>query len=133
MKTLPAPAVPISWGELLDKITILEIKMEQLCAESARDNVKREVLLLRAIAEPVLTDSLGEVRELMAQLKSLNGALWDIENKIRTKEAVSQFDAGFIELARSVYKLNDARGKLKHQINLALSSELIEEKVYSKY
>jgi hypothetical protein len=125
-----APNVPISWGELLDKVTILEIKAERLVAPAARDNAVRELALLRQIADPVLR---GEVGTLAARLKELNLALWEIEDRIRGKEAAKEFDAAFIELARAVYHRNDERGALKREINLALGSELIEEKSYRPY
>jgi biopolymer transport protein ExbB/TolQ len=107
--------------------------LEQLSGASARDNVGREIILLQSFAKSVLTDSNNEVRELMGQLKSLNTTLWDIENKIRAKEAAAQFDSDFINLARSVYRFNDVRAKVKRQINLALKSELSEEKSYWNY
>jgi hypothetical protein len=127
----PTPIVPTSWGELIDKITILEIKGEKLEDATAVANARRELSLLSQIAEPALAD--GAVRALAARLKAVNETLWKIEDDIRGKEAAGAFDAEFIELARSVYKTNDARGALKRQINLALQSELIEEKNYKAY
>jgi hypothetical protein len=128
--TVPSiPQVPTSWGEVLDKITILEIKVERLGDEAARANAARELVLLREIAGPVL----GETAALMARLKGLNETLWDIEDRIRDHERAGTFDAAFVELARSVYKRNDERGAVKRQINLALNSGLIEEKSYKPY
>jgi hypothetical protein len=128
--TVPSiPQVPTSWGEVLDKITILEIKVERLQDEAARANAARELGLLREIAGPVL----GETAALMARLKGLNETLWDIEDRIRDHERAGTFDAAFVELARSVYKRNDERGAVKRQINLALNSGLIEEKSYKPY
>lgn len=126
----PTPHAPISWGELIDKITILEIKTERLPSADARSNAARELLLLRQIAGGVAEEG---VRQLWAHLKSLNEALWEIEDRIRDKERDGAFDAAFIELARAVYKTNDQRGAVKRQINLALGSDLIEEKGYTPY
>ena len=125
------PHIPTSWGELIDKITILEIKVERLQSESARANAARELGLLREIAGPVLAG--GEASALTARLKALNESLWEIEDRIRDHERSSRFDDAFIELARSVYKRNDERGAVKRELNLALGSELIEEKSYKPY
>jgi Family of unknown function (DUF6165) len=125
------PHIPTSWGELIDKITILEIKVERLENESARANAARELSLLREIAGPVLAR--GQTTALVARLKKLNQALWEIEDRIREHERSGTFDAAFIELARSVYKTNDARGAVKRELNLALGSGLIEEKSYKPY
>ncbi len=126
-----SPQVPISWGELIDKITILEIKVERLSTGQARANAARELSLLREIAGPVLRG--GKAEALVARLKALNEALWEIEDRIRDHERSGIFDAGFIELARAVYKRNDERGSVKRDINLVLGSELIEEKSYKPY
>jgi hypothetical protein len=126
----PAPLVPVSWGELIDKITILEIKRARLGGESVLANIGRELEALSAIAAPVLGGD-EAARHLMARLKVLNGILWDIENAIRAKEATNSFDAEFVELARAIYKRNDERAALKRQLNLELGSELIEEKNYT--
>jgi len=123
-----APLIPVSWGELIDKITILEIKQARLGEEVARVNVGRELDALSAIARPVLADEAA--RHLMAQLKALNEILWDVEIQIRAKEAANSFDAKFVELARAIYKRNDERAALKRQLNLQLASELVEEKNY---
>ena len=123
------PQVPISWGELIDKITILQIKSERLDG-GARANVEKELALLAAIAAPVLA---GDIAALTAELKAVNLALWDIEDRIRELERAGDFGAGFIALARSVYRTNDARGALKRRINQALDSALVEEKSYKPY
>ncbi len=128
---LKTPLVPISWGELIDKITILEIKTERLSSDAARANVRRELALLRKIETPALAGA--AVAGLKEQLKAVNGALWVIEDDIRDKEAAKAFDADFIALARAVYRQNDQRAALKRQINDALGSELIEEKGYKPY
>ena len=129
--TASIPHVPTSWGELIDKITILEIKVARLGTESARANAARELDLLLSIAAPVLAQ--GETTALTARLKSLNETLWEIEDRIRDHERSGRFDADFIALARAVYKRNDERGAVKRELNLALGSELIEEKSYQPY
>jgi hypothetical protein len=126
------PRIPISWGELLDKITILEIKSERLSAPSSLANARRELELLSEIAERVIEPE-GKLLPLKRALKAVNEKLWDIEDRIRAKEADRAFDREFIELARSVYRNNDERGRLKRQINELLNSELVEEKQYTKY
>jgi len=123
------PRVPISWGELLDKISILEIKALRLPVAEARTNAGKELAMLREIAAPVL----AQIAPLAAQLKTLNEALWDIEDRIREHERAGDFGEEFIALARSIYKTNDQRGAVKRQINLVLGSALIEEKSYTPY
>jgi len=125
------PKVPISWGELIDKITILEIKVERLTSEQAKANAAKELGLLREIAGPVLAGR--ETQALVARLKALNETLWEIEDRIRDHERSGNFDAAFIELARAVYHRNDERGAVKRELNLALGSGLIEEKSYKPY
>ena len=125
----PAPFIPVSWGELIDKITILEIKRARLEGEAVLANVGRELEALSAIAAPVLAES-ESARRQMARLKALNETLWNVEIAIRAKEAANSFDGKFVALARAVYQHNDERAVLKRQINLQLGSELIEEKNY---
>jgi hypothetical protein len=120
------PEVPVSWGELIDKITILEIKAERLTDPAALANVRRELAALAPHA-PAADARLPALR---AALSEVNAALWDIEDRIREKEAVADFGADFVELARAVYRQNDRRAALKRQISLALGSDLIEEKSY---
>ena len=129
--TADMPYVPVSWGELLDKIAILEIKTERLDNPQARANAMRELELLREIAHPVMAS--GRAGDPIARLKLVNQALWDIEDRIRDHERAGDFGPGFVELARSVYRRNDERGALKREINLALGSALIEEKSYKPY
>jgi hypothetical protein len=129
--TLNAPLVPISWGELLDKETILEIKGGMLKSEEARINVLKELSQLNHISKPVLLDQ--EIASLKAHLLTVNRKLWDIEDQIRMKEASMEFDLEFIELARSVYKTNDLRAQIKKKINRTLESDLEEEKSYAEY
>jgi hypothetical protein len=126
------PHVPVSWGELIDKITILDIKRERLTDAAALANVGREWHALHSMAAPVLAED-EAARALMGKLKSLNETLWEIEDRIRAKEAAAAFDAEFVELARSVYKRNDERAALKRQLNRTLGSELVEEKSYKAY
>ena len=123
--------MPVSWGELIDKVTILEIKQQRLASESARANAARELALLQAVAGPRC--EAAELAAVKDQLKAVNEQLWEIEDRIRNKEAAASFDADFIELARSVYKRNDERAAIKRRINKLLSSELVEEKSYSTY
>ncbi len=125
------PSVPISWGELIDKITILEIKTEKLASETARANVQRELSQLSATASAV--EKKPGLAELRRELKRVNEALWQIEDDIREKEANKSFDDAFVALARAVYHNNDKRGRLKQDINRLLGSEITEEKQYTSY
>ena len=124
--------VPISPGELLDKITILRIKSARIADEAKLANVHRELSRLQASRVAVLgADADLAVEE--AALERVNAELWDIEDRIREHEAQQRFDADFIELARAVYLRNDERAALKRRINLKLQSALIEEKSYRPY
>ena len=124
--------IPVSIGELLDKITILQIKVERLSQAHQLVNVERELAALNAVwqrwglCHP-------EVEPLQAALKAVNLRLWDIEDALRQQEAQQRFDAKFIALARSVYKENDQRAALKRQINQITGSLYIEEKSYQPY
>ena len=124
--------VPISPGELIDKITILEIKSQRMTDEAKLHNVRTELALLTDTWKASAysgTDIGGE----WSRLREVNGRLWDIEDEIRDKERDGLFDAGFIELARAVYFTNDERAALKKAINTRLGSSLVEEKSYSDY
>ena len=121
--------VPISVGELIDKITILEIKKDKLKNLKLK-NILKELSFLRAVLEK---NSIFIPDEIYFQLKSINLKLWDIEDKIRIKEKNKEFDNEFIELARSVYLNNDRRSETKKELNIMLNSEIIEEKSYEKY
>ena len=121
--------VPISIGELIDKITILEIKKEKLKNLKLK-NILKELSFLRAGLEK---NSIFIPDEIFFQLKSINLTLWDIEDKIRIKEKNKEFDNQFIELARSVYLNNDRRSETKKELNIMFNSEIIEEKSYEKY
>ena len=123
--------VPISPGELLDKITILEIKSKHITDDTKLANVKTELELLSDIWDKTSPNS--ELDQLKEELRANNQALWDIEDKIRIKEANKEFDQVFIELARSVYIQNDKRAETKKKINLKLGSVIIEEKSYADY
>jgi vacuolar-type H+-ATPase subunit I/STV1 len=124
--------VPISAGELLDKITILRIKCARIEEPSKLANVRSELSRLEQVrAASLLADT--AVAALEAELERVNSRLWDIEDQIREHEAQQRFDAAFIELARAVYLVNDERAALKRRINLLLASALIEEKSYRPY
>ena len=124
--------VQTSPGEFLDKLTILEIKAERITDAAKLANVRRELELMRATwnASPLAG---RDVSAPVAELRRANEALWDIEDRIRDKEAARAFDAEFVELARSVYRTNDRRAAIKRQLNVTLGSELIEEKSYRPY
>ena len=120
---------PISIGELVDKITILEIKKNKL-QNSKLENVLKELSFLRKLMEKhqiEITD------DLFTQLKEINLTLWNIEDQIRIKEKNKEFDNIFIELARSVYFKNDKRAEIKKRINRLSNSEITEEKLYAEY
>ena len=124
--------VPVSVGEVLDKITILQIKLAHISDAAKRANIQNELDALLPLVEgdAFTTD---QMQALIAELKSVNEALWDIEDDIREKEAAKSFDAEFIRLARAVYITNDKRAEIKKQINLATGSALVEEKSYESY
>ena len=120
---------PISIGELIDKITILEIKKNKF-QNSKLENVLKELSFLRKLMEKhqiEITD------DLFTQLKEINLTLWNIEDQIRIKEKNKEFDNIFIELARSVYFKNDKRSEIKKRINRLSNSEITEEKSYAEY
>lgn len=129
---IPIPCVPVSWGELIDKITILEIKLARLRATDALANARTEHDALAAALTP-LGAFPAELERLRADLVTVNTRLWDIEDAIREHEARNDFGAGFITLARSVYQENDLRGRLKREINTLLGSAIVEEKQYAAY
>ena len=126
------PRIPISWGELLYKITILQIKLENLTSQDALCNVARELKQLQSIFSKYCPETI-KTKQLEVELKRINQQLWDIEDKIRDKERNKYFDAEFIQLASSVYITNDERSRIKKRINEILGSDLIEEKSYSEY
>lgn len=124
--------VPVSFGEVLDKLTILEIKAQRIDDSAKRANVVSELEALSTIwaAHPAAA---VEIDPLRAALKAVNERLWDIEDAIRVQERAQRFDADFIRLARAVYFENDERARIKREINLALGSTFIEEKSYRDY
>jgi hypothetical protein len=131
-KTMSLIQTPVSYGELIDKITILEIKSRRIADATKLANVRNELDLLNATwanDAASRTDISGERAHLLA----VNELLWDIEDRIRLKEKAQAFDAEFIELARSVYFRNDERAAFKREINLKLGSQLVEEKSYQDY
>jgi hypothetical protein len=122
--------VEISPAELIDKLTILEIKLELIKDEGKHANVKREYSLLISAYQATIVET-EPLRELTSTLKRINRELWDIEDNIRAEERAKSFGARFIELARSVYRTNDRRAAVKRQINERLGSEIVEEKSYA--
>ena len=124
--------VPVSPGEVLDKITILEIKSERMTDPQKVANVRVELALLQETWAQAVTED-DVICDLHAQLKEINEALWEIEDDIRDKERVKEFDQRFIDLARSVYFTNDRRSEVKKKLNLHLGSQIIEEKSYQDY
>ncbi|HVY14733.1 MAG TPA: DUF6165 family protein [Rhodopila sp.] len=126
---MTAPSVPVSWGELWDKIAILRIKVDRLRDPSARANAAHELAALTAVGgEPP-----RPLRPLLSGLLAVNLRLWRIEDRIREHEAAGDFGPTFVALARSVYRENDERWRIKAAINRVLGSEVVEEKQYSAY
>ncbi len=123
---------PVSPGELLDKLSILDIKAERMTDPGKRANVQRERELLDRVWQASGLET-AEIVELRKQLKGINEQLWEIEDAIREEERHRRFGDRFIELARSVYVTNDERAAVKKAINQALDSEIVEEKSYRDY
>jgi hypothetical protein len=127
----PMPLVPVAWGELIDKLTILEIKRERLTAPKALQSVGLEYSALQRV--------LGEngkelpLRHLRAKLRAINEQLWEVEDLLREHEAAKDFGDVFVSLARSVYRLNDERAAIKRAISVQLNSAFVEEKSYASY
>jgi hypothetical protein len=122
--------IDVSTGELVDKVTILSIKLEKITDAAKLANVRKEYdFLIKPMAEAGITPESGEFQ----RLKAISLKLWDIEDRIRVKEVEKAFDGEFIELARSVYFTNDDRADVKKEINLKFGSELVEEKQYVEY
>ena len=124
--------VPVSPGEVLDKITILEIKSERISDPDKVANVRRELELLSGTWQQYVEQD-ATVNRIHAELKTINEALWEIEDDIRDKERAREFDQVFIDLARSVYVTNDQRANAKKELNIYLGSEIVEEKSYQDY
>ena len=126
---LTVPQIPVSWGELLDKICILEIKKEKVSNQTALLNITEEFEILNNfISNEILANS--EVAKLRVELKEVNLNIWNIEAEIRIKEATNDFGDRFIDLARNTYLQNDNRASIKRKINEVLKSEISEEKMY---
>ena len=127
-----SPQIPIPWGELFDKITILQIKLENITSKNALENVEQELKQLQSIFSQYCPKTI-ETTQLEGDLRQINQQLWGIEDKIRDKERSNSFDDEFIQLARSVYITNDERSRIKRKINDMFGSELVEEKSYAEY
>lgn len=134
-KRFTTPMTPVSWGELLDKITILEIKQQKIASQSALKNIQHELKALSETAVPVMQEIAfrDQISQLIVDLRDINLKLWGVEDDLRIAEQRQIFDDRFIQLARSVYQLNDQRAKLKKDINLLLASEFVEEKSYQGF
>jgi hypothetical protein len=129
--------INIPFGDVIDRLTILQIKEEKLTNEDIKSSIKKEI---KSISKKVTKDlnalddkQLEKFDILMNKLSSINSELWDIENKIREKESQQVFDRHFIELARQVYHLNDERSNIKRTINELLHSKILEYKEYTHY
>ena len=124
--------VELSVGELIDKISILQIKAERIIDRSKLENINKELDVLMSLWKDSINSN-NNLESEINDLKAINEELWDIEDKIRDKERNQVFDKDFIELARAVYITNDKRADIKRIINSKTGSELIEEKSYSNY
>ena len=129
---MAAIKIPVSGGELVDKVTILEIKSERLPDAGKRANVRRELTELEAVLAPLLLAK-PTLSDLKTTLRSINEVLWQIEDDIRDCERRQEFGPGFVELARAVYHTNDRRSAIKRQIDELVGSEIVEEKSYTLY
>jgi len=125
-------SAPVSWGEMLDKITILQIKTERMTDASKLANVKKELDELSATSEAALRMP-ESAKIIIDELKAVNEKLWVIEDDIRECERQKDFGSSFIELARAVYFTNDERARLKRRLNDMLGSAIVEEKSYAAY
>ena len=124
--------IPISPGELLDKITILQIKSERIADATKVANVRTELGMLEQVWSDTVEDD-EQIRALSGELKSINEALWEIEDDIRDEERNKRFGDRFIDLARAIYVTNDERANAKKKVNLHLNSSIVEEKSYQDY
>lgn len=133
--TIQGVLVEVSFGELVDKITILEIKLDRIEDEQKRSNIMTEYELLIEVYKDLcaLIACPQELADLHVILRKVNEQLWDVEDRIRDKERARVFDAEFVTLARLVYITNDERSHLKREINELLGSRIIEEKSYNPY
>ncbi|MCG8544352.1 MAG: DUF6165 family protein [Alphaproteobacteria bacterium] len=124
--------IEVSPGELIDRLTILEIKSNRISDPEKLRNVRHELSLYRTIRSSQLPVD-GKLSDLQGNLRAINETLWDIEDEIRACEAQQDFGARFIDLARAVYRENDRRATIKREINMLLGSTIIEEKSYTPY
>ena len=130
--------IPVSFGELVDKLTILELKVHYIKNEVKLTRIKHELQLLQKLYTNSYTKT-GElpiknhIYELKCKLYQVNSNIWKLEDNIRNKEKLQEFDDDFISYARNIYKVNDKRARLKRQLNKLVNSEIIEEKFYQKY
>src|SRR5262245_7639785 len=129
---MPPITVEVSAGELIDKITILQIKSARITDAAKLENVRRELAALEAARDGAIPRS-EELDRLTGELRALNEALWEIEDEIRLCERRQDFGPRFVELARSVYHTNDRRSACKRRLNDLLGSRLVEEKAYTSY
>ena len=125
--------IEISNGELLDKLSILELKLKNITDENKLINVRSEFEELNPLAQQIFKKKAVGVNELYLKLSEINGNLWEIEDDIRQCERDKKFDSKFVQLARDVYFTNDIRSELKKEINILTKSGLIEEKSYEDY
>ena len=131
LKRVTNPKVSVSVGEVFDKITILQIKKDKIKDRNKLININKELNEIEPVVEEHKNDL--KILPLIKNLKNTNLKLWEIEDKIRVKESLKEFDKDFIQLARSVYIVNDKRAEIKKDINLKTNSNLIEEKSYEQY
>ncbi len=125
---MPNPMIEVSWGEIVDRVTILELKRAHIPEGALQDKVQVEIDGLMATLSQIDGESISEP---FAALRRINAALWEVEDDLRAAETVKIFDDKFIAMARSVYKLNDQRAAEKRKINESLDSDLREVKVFS--
>ena len=129
INALLTPHIPVSWGELFDKISILEIKKENVLNELAMKNIIQELELLDKLISDDILNNRG-LMDLRVELKNINQNIWNIEDEIRIKESTHDFGDRFIELARNTYIINDKRASVKRSISNILNSLIVEEKIY---
>tara|TARA_Y100000741_G_scaffold221714_2_gene169029 strand:- start:144 stop:533 length:390 start_codon:yes stop_codon:yes gene_type:complete len=125
--------IPVSYGELIDKLTILDIKKIKISEQQKLVNVKKEFDLLEESVSELKKDNINDYNKFYSELKKINLNLWEIEDQIRVCEKNKSFDKEFIEFARSIYKLNDKRFNIKNEINSRYNSPLAEQKDYEEY
>lgn len=124
----PAPLVPVSFGELVDKLTILDLKVERIHDAVRRAHAQAERAALQDALDAALPQPPAEVARLRAALHAVNAALWEVEDALREKERLADFGREFVELARSVYRHNDHRARLKLELNRVTGSAFVEVK-----